>query len=121
MDTSMNKTLSDGLHELMGHVLSSVEFVEDYVQLRFDGACLSAYTLPVVTWGAGTLAFGESGYRDVLCRQIGCRLVQTDVDDTVVSMIFESGATVSISLRDEDYRGPEALQLSLDQSRIWVA
>jgi hypothetical protein len=35
-------------------------------------------------------------------------------------MAFESGATVLISLRDDDYRGPEALQFSLDDDRIWI-
>lgn len=119
-NTPMSQTLANALGELVGHVLSSVEFVEDYVQLRFDGPCLTAYTAPIVTWGSESLSLGQPGYRDALCRQIGCRVERAEVDDQQVSIVFESGAAVSISLREDDYRGPEALQFSLDADRIWV-
>jgi|HubBroStandDraft_1064217.scaffolds.fasta_scaffold135262_1 hypothetical protein len=115
-----NQTLADALGNLAGHALSSVEFVADYVQLRFDGPTLTAYTAPTVSWGSESHVWGEPGYRDALCRQIGCRIERTAVDDQQVSIAFESGATVLISLRDDDYRGPEALQLLLDKDRIWV-
>jgi hypothetical protein len=42
----MNQTLADTLGKLLGHTLGSVEFVGDYVQLWFDGPCMTAYTLP---------------------------------------------------------------------------
>lgn len=117
----MDQTLAEALRELVGKVLSSVEFVEDYVQLRFDSACLTAYTMPTITWGTEDLDLAQPGYRDALCRQIGCRVVRINVDDQQVSGIFDSGAVISISLREEDYNGPEALQFSLDEERIWVA
>jgi hypothetical protein len=119
-----NQTLADALREIAGYVLSSVTFVRDYVQFAFDGpasAGLTAYTPPTVSWGAESHIWGQPGYRDALCRQIGCRVQRTEVDDQQVSIAFESGAAVLISLRDEDYRGPEALQFSLDKDRIWVA
>jgi len=120
-NTPTNQSLADALGSLNGHVLSSVEFVADYAQLRFDGPTLTAYTPPTVSWGTESHIWGEPGYRDALCRQIGCRVERTAVDDAQVSIAFESGAAVLISLRDEDYRGPEALQFSLDKERIWVA
>jgi len=117
----MNQTLSEALGKLVGHVLSSVEFVADYVQLWFDGSCMTAYTLPNVSQGSESLSSGQPGYRDALCRQIGCRVKRTDVGDQQVSIVFESGAAVSISLRDDDYRGPEALEFWLDKKdRVWV-
>lgn len=119
-NTPMNPTLADALSQLGGHVMSSVEFVADYVQLRFDGPTLTAYTPPTLSWGSESHTWGEPGYRDALCRQIGCRVERTAVDHEQVSIAFESGATVLISLRDDDYRGPEALQFSLDKDRIWV-
>jgi hypothetical protein len=117
------QTLADALRGIAGYVLSSVTFVRDYVQFAFDGAAsagLTAYTPPTVSCGPGSHIWGEPGYRDALCRQIGCRIERTAVDDQQVSIAFESGATVLISLRDADYRGPEALQLLLDKDRIWV-
>ncbi len=117
----MKQTLAQALGTLVGHALSSVEFVADYVQLWFDGPCLTAYTQPVVTWESEGISSGQSGYRDILCAQIGCRVERTEVDKQRVSIIFESGAVVSISLRDDDYRGLEALQFWLDKKDpIWV-
>jgi len=37
-------SLVDALQVLIGEQLNSVEFVLDYVQLRFNGPCLSVYT-----------------------------------------------------------------------------
>lgn len=117
----MNQTLSDALEKLVGSFLSSVEFVADYVQLWFDGSCMTAYTLPNVGWGSASLSSGQPGYRDALCRQIGCRVERTAADDQEVSIVFENGVTVSISTRDDDYRGPAALEFWLGRKdRIWV-
>ena len=117
----MKQTLADALGELVGHVLSSVGFVADYVQLGFNGPAMNAYTTPRITCGSESLSLGQPGYCDCLRRQIGCRVERTEVDDQRVSIAFESGAVVSISLRNDDYRGPEALEFSLDaKDRIWV-
>jgi hypothetical protein len=114
-------TLCDAINELVRGSLSSIEFVQDYVQLRFDGPLLTAYTLPTVVWGSGRIEPGEDGYRDALCWQIGCRVERTECDDRRIMIAFESGAEVSVSLLDNDYRGAEALQFSLDESLRWVA
>jgi len=120
-DTPLKQTLADALQELVGHALSSVEFVADYVQFWFDGPCLTAFTSPTIASGFESFNPAEPGYRDGLCRQIGCRVERTEVDDQRASISFANGAVVSISLRDEDYRGPEALEFCLDKKdRIWV-
>jgi hypothetical protein len=101
--------------------LSSVTFVRDYVQLVFDGGGMSAYTAPTVTSGSESLSLGQPGYRDSLCGRTGCRVECTEIDDLRMSIVLEGGVVVSISLRDDDYRGPEALQFSLNQRDcIWV-
>jgi hypothetical protein len=116
----MSRTLADALEELIGRQLSSVTFVMDYVQLSFDGPCLTAYTMPTVTSGSQSFSLGYPGYRDALCARIACRVERTLVDDQRVSIIFE-GASISVSLRDEDYLGPEALQFCLDEKDcVWV-
>jgi len=120
-NTPIKQTLADALAKLVGHELSSVTFVRDYLQLAFDGGGMNAYTTPTVACGSESLSLGQPGYRDSLCRQIGCRVERTEVDDQRVAIIFEGGAAVSISLREDDYRGPEALEFSLDgKDRIWV-
>jgi hypothetical protein len=116
----MKQTLADALGKLVGNELSSVTFVRDYVQLAFDGPSMHAYTTPSVACGSEVLSLGQPGYRDVLCKEIGCRVERTEVDNQRLSIVFENGVAVSISLRDEDYRGPEALRFSLDDKCDWV-
>jgi hypothetical protein len=117
----MKQTLADTLGKLVGREMSSVTFVRDCVQLGFDGPGLNAYTLPTVSCGSEPLSFGQPGYRDTLCKQIGRRVERTQVDDHRVSIIFKNQAAVSISLKHDDYRGSEALEFSLDQNDCsWV-
>jgi hypothetical protein len=79
--TSANQTLADALGTLVGHDLSSVTFVRDYVQLAFDGPRLNACTAPTVTCGAESLSLGHPGYRDCLWKQIGCQVKRTEAID----------------------------------------
>jgi hypothetical protein len=117
-----NPTLADALKTLVGEQLSSVEFVADYVQLWFNGPCLTAHTPPTVSRGKEKLMWGDLRYRDALCEQIGRGVEHTLVDAEQAAVVFGNGATVSISLRERDYRGPEALEFWLDRKeRIWIA
>jgi hypothetical protein len=113
-------TLADGLAKLVGRRMSSVTFVMDYVQLAFDGHGLNAYTLPTITHGSERNAWGQLGYRDALCAPIGLIVESASADEHQVSITFEGGATISISLRKDDYRGPEALELHLNDGQWWV-
>jgi hypothetical protein len=106
--------------QLKGRVLSSVEFVQAYVQLRFDGPCLTAYTHPVVDLATDRFEWGVPGYRDRLCEQIGSTVVDAWANEVEISVGFESGAAVSVSLRDEDYLGPEAIQFTSEDGAVWV-
>jgi hypothetical protein len=40
-----------------------------------------------------------------------------EVDEKHVSLLFDNGAAISISLSDEDYVGPEALMFASDRDR----
>jgi hypothetical protein len=117
---AISKTLTEAPHELEGQAVSSVEFVQDYLQLRFDGPSLTAYTLPTISSKSSNVAPGEAGYRDALCERIGHPVKATNVDEKDVSLLFDDGVVIRISLRDQDYKGPEALQLGLDKHRSWV-
>jgi hypothetical protein len=98
----------NGLNRIVGEQLSSVEFIQDYVQLHFDGACLTAITLPAVTVDGVTRRHNDSGYRDALCVCIAKKVIAVKVDEAEIRIDFGSGRSISISLQDKDYRGPEA-------------
>ncbi|SEG69686.1 hypothetical protein SAMN05421819_4371 [Bryocella elongata] len=102
-----------------GEELGSVTFVQDYVQLDFNGPVLTLYIWPEVfipvgvSMGEGSYAFGEPGYRDALCFVIGEPVETTSFEEgSALEIQFENGTIVRTSLRDEDYDGPEAGQFS---------
>jgi hypothetical protein len=93
-----------------GEELSSMTFFQDYVQLDFNGPVLTLFIWPEVFRTEGSYAFGEPGYRDMLCAQLGETVTTTSVEDAVALEIeFESGVILRTSLREEDYLGPEAI------------
>jgi hypothetical protein len=113
-------SLAEGLKGLVGRRVSSVEFVQDYVQLRFDGPRLSAYVSPVVDLPAKRLRHDAPGYRDELCARIGRAVVLGEFrDGEGLWRRFDDGVVVEISVRDKDYTGPEALEF-VDGPRRWV-
>jgi len=91
---------------LKGGQLSVVAFVQDYHQLQFDGPALTIYnTFAVVTAGGVHTRVGEPGFRDRLCEQITkvVRAVAHRQDDGL-TVAFEDGSAIEVSLRSEDYK-----------------
>lgn len=111
----------DALKPIKKKTLRSVEFVQDYVQLRFDGPTLTAYTWPHLTVGAKTFSLGNESYKEALCAQIGIQVRDTSVvQGRDLTIFFEDGAILTVSLRGEDYRGPEAVQFVSDDGSVWI-
>jgi hypothetical protein len=96
--------------------LAAVTFIRDYLQLQFEGPDTGEFHLVSLyspsrihtddTWFAG----GEPGFRDALCKRIGVyvhRALTVRQQEQVV-IEFADGATFALSLRAEDFQGPEA-------------
>lgn len=97
------------IEKTIGQPLSSVEFVQDYVQLRFDGPTLTAFTWPILHVEGTMIRFNEPGYRDRLCERIGHRVLAAAFREAeALSVKFDDEVEMSISLRPEDRQGPEA-------------
>ena len=115
------KTLDAALKLLIGEQLSSVEFVHDYLQLRFDGPCLTVYSPIHRLLKNGVLIhWGQPGYCDALCGLITHELKMTTVDPQRGLFIFDNDSVWSLSLRDEDYSGPEVLMYVDGSQKMWV-
>ena len=100
-----------------GQELTAVEFVADYLRLRFDGPMLTLYAWPHVLFADFSLGFGEPEYRNALCAQIGVMVAKASlVELEALSVEFESGTVIALSLREEDLSGPEAGSYSEDGS-----
>jgi hypothetical protein len=92
-----------------GEELKAVEFVEDFLQLRFGDPLLKLYDWPHVLLTDFSVAFGEPEYRNALCAQIGETVATAMLEeDDALTIEFGSGVVFGLSLREEDVDGPES-------------
>jgi hypothetical protein len=100
-----------------GQELTAVEFVGDYVRLRFDGPMLTLYAWPHILLADFSIAYGEPEYRNALCAQIGEMVAKAALEELeALTVEFESGTVIGLSLREEELDGPEAGSYSADGS-----
>jgi hypothetical protein len=102
-----------------GQELTAVEFVADYLRLRFGdsgtGPMLTLYAWPHVLLADFSIAFGEPEYRNALCAQIGETVAKAALEELEnMTVEFESGTVIALSLREEDVDGPESGSFSED-------
>ena len=110
----MSEDVEDLLRQhVVGRRLSGVTFVMDYVQLQFDPPPgLSAFTPITVRSGGRTAFSGDESFRNLLCEQIPKTIASVSLkDEESLSFTFEDGSTISLSLRQDDYVGPEAVNI----------
>jgi hypothetical protein len=107
------------LKGIEGRQLSSVEFVQDYVQLRFDGPALTVFTPPSIRTGPLIINWGDVAFRNALCDLITHTVLSTSVGRDEVMVVFDNNTIFSVSLKQDDYVCPEALTFS-DGPDFWV-
>jgi len=94
---------------IIGEELVAVEFVQDFLQLRFTAPLFILYDWPHVLLPEFSVAYGEPEYRNALCAQIGEKVVQASLEEgDALTIEFESGTVFGLSLREEDVDGPES-------------
>jgi hypothetical protein len=117
----MMKNESNPLQSIVGLDLSSVEFVRDYIQLRFDGPLVTAYTLPIIEVNTETFTRDKPGYCDLLCSCISKVVVNACVyEGEQILVEFDNGIRLKISLNDKDYQNTEALIFRQNDEAWWV-
>jgi hypothetical protein len=97
------------ISEIIGTELNAVEFVQDYVQLRFDTPLLTFYAWPHVLFSEYSLAYGEPEYRNALCALIGEKVEEATLEEgDSLTLKFENDTVIALSLREEDLDRPQA-------------
>ena len=98
------------LSSLSDEELTSVEFVEQHLALHFGEALLTLYVWPDVADADGiSVGYDQPGYRDALCSVIGETVTEAAFhEDTALTVEFENGTVLALSLREEDMDVPEA-------------
>jgi hypothetical protein len=100
---------------LEGQELTAVEFVGDYLRLRFDGPLFTMYAWPHVLFKEFSLGFGEPEYRNALCAQIGETVSKASLEEfAALTIELENDTVIALSLREEELSGPVAGSYSED-------
>lgn len=107
------------LQDLIDRQLSSVEFVQDYLQLHFDGITLTSFNKPIVIINGITYTISTPGYRDALCSLISQIVIEVYETKEVISIQFGGTNYINISIREEDCN-PEAAMLINENRNITV-
>src|SRR2546428_10633078 len=115
------QTEEKSLQVIIGEQLSAVTFVQDYVQLHFDGPRLTIFSHAVIMLGDKTFHWDKPGFRDALCNSIAKKVTEARVvyGDSI-AIRFADGSIIKISLKDEDYPpGGEAVNFDTGGNAWW--
>ena len=90
-----------GIGRIIGAQLTSIQFVLDYLILRFDEeGALTTLVWPELHKSGNVIFFGESDYRSELCALMKRRVAQAGIDDEETIMIaFGSDASLHLRAR----------------------
>lgn len=106
----MNEGKVSTLEQLKGRNLSAVTFVQDYLQLQFDGPFLNIFAWPRIMAPAVSVSFEMPGYRDGLCAQIGKTVGGVTVETGIsFRLFFTDGSIIEVSLSPNVRKGPESI------------
>lgn len=98
------------LQDMMGESVSAICFVQDYVELHFDGPILRCLIGPVLKSAGFNGMFPENGSRDALCALIGQPVQTLSLDDhEKLEVKFASGTTLVVPLNQVNRTSPEAM------------
>ena len=102
---------------LSGRELSSVEFVRDYIQLRFDGPRLTIITDPVVGNSTEEYARINPNFCNMLCRLIGHPVKDISLNEENIILYFLDDQIIKIFLHSET---GEALIFDDENGKTWI-
>ena len=115
------QTEEKSLQVIIGEQLSAVTFVQDYLQLHFDGPRLTVFSYAIVMRGDKTFHGGKPGFRDALCNNIAKQVTEARVAyGDSISIRFADGSTIKISLKDEDFSDGEAVNFDTGGNVWWA-
>jgi hypothetical protein len=108
------KQLTSPLQSVVDHKLTTVSFVEDYLQLDFSPYRFLVYNWPDISMDGKTLQLSDQGYSDSLLSFVGKQVSGFDeyLDKGLV-IGFSDGSSISVPLRvSAEFPSPEVAGLS---------
>ena len=112
---------SEFWNELVDCQLSSIEFVQDYLQLKFDGPTINVTNPLTVNDNKTEITSGNNGFRDLLCNQI-TKVVKdvTFEPGKALTIRFIDNSQIAVSLLPEDYSSGEAIYAHGFRNDNWL-
>ena len=115
------KSLKDVLTNLIGEQLSAATFVQDYLQVDFNGHRLTVFVPMEVRARGLAWVSGHPDFRNQLCDLIGESVAAVDCRPEQLILSFAEARDICISLHDDVYVGPEAITFQpRNESGLWV-
>lgn len=112
---------ADYFQSLIGEQLSSVEFVQDYLQLHFDGNILTFYSWPIIKLNDRQYDVDDWDYRNKLCSIIGKTVTNVMLDEKVEFEVFIEDATVILPLlRNSSNKDIPEFMYYRDMNKNWL-
>jgi len=127
MAEESSKSLPQPLKVLEGMELASIVFVRDYCQLHFEepvqdfsDPILTIFTPPNLILGGNRYGWETSDFCGFIRKCIGVSVEIASITEVEIFLKFVNSISISISLKQEDYEGPEAAMFSSNHSSTWI-
>jgi hypothetical protein len=105
---------------ILGEQLSAVTFVQDYLQLHFDGPVLTLFVWPTIIADAGTFEQGTAGYKDQLCSMISRKVLRANAYNADrLQLEFVGGLSIIVPLGAQFRTTPESAILKDGLTDRW--
>src|SRR6516164_8787502 len=105
------------LESLAGQVVTAICFVQDYVEIHFEGPILTAYEWPLLFRDDGSFTESSPFYRHNLCGLIAARVVKTrEEQDRKLILAFDNHQSIEIPIDPSSLSSVEAAML-VDSTR----
>jgi hypothetical protein len=110
----------NSLNQLIGRQLSSIEFVQNYVQVRFDGITITALTFPSIMIEGKVYKSEMRDYKNTLYSLIGYTVTNfTFAQEDKLELILLDNIALTMSLRAEDYVAADAIIFTSESKEWW--
>ena len=121
MENKDRETLISLKELLAGEQLSSVIFVQDYLQVDFDGNVFTAFVFPNVTINDTVFDFQKKGYRDALCSLIAAIVADIVLaEGAELTIVFSNGNKLVFLIAPEATKYEKLIFTSQNRSDyIW--
>jgi hypothetical protein len=97
------------VEDLVGEPVNAVCFVEDYMELHFNGPILRALVTAVLETPSSLWRFPDPGSREAMCALIGAMVMDIGVDDTrSIQLRLDKGRVFTIPLNEPRQASGEA-------------